>query len=547
MSEGREPGTTGQATAGQTTAGPVAQKSMTSKIGNVAAASAAALIFGELVTFAQTIALARMLTPTEVGLFVSGTVLATFLGNFVEGGLRSGLIHRDSDLPRASETVFWVTAIAGLGMSLLTLATSPVVAWAFDNREAGLIAAATSGVLFLYSFTNVPEALLQREFSVLRRLVVGPTVAVTYAAVAVSLAAAGWGVWAMVAGFYASYVAWVISLWCITDWRPGRVRPSVKLWRELAHYGMPLVLGMIGARIHSMIESVVVGRGLSQTDLGYYRYGQRVSMIPVSAIIEVGAVALFPAFSRIAGDAERLRPAFLRALKWAMLGAAAMSALMVALGEPAVVVLFGDKWRDAGVVVIAMAGLGVGKAIISVSEEAIKGAGRTQRLNWYTAVEVAVGIGLLLALIGPLGLVGVGLSVSITALVVAVTCLYLAKPIVGFGWGAVVGSVLPQIVCAAGAGAVCAALEHLLLHSDARPAVLGVVLLALDALVFAVMYLALLWLFVRDDARAIVHLMRIGVTKVLGRGGRESKAETAEGVRIGPNPADTESEHAGTV
>ena len=62
----------------------------------MAAASAAALVLGELITLVQTVALARLLTPAQVGLFVAGGVLTTFVGNFVEGGLRSGLVHRDA-------------------------------------------------------------------------------------------------------------------------------------------------------------------------------------------------------------------------------------------------------------------------------------------------------------------------------------------------------------------------------------------------------------------------------------------------------------------
>lgn len=482
-------------------------RSMSSVVGNVAAASAAALVFGEIVTLAQTIALARLLTPTEVGLFISGTVVAAFLGNFVEGGLRSGLIHRDNELEDAAETVFWVTAIAGLGMSLLTLAASPLIGWAFHSSEVALIAAATSGVLFLYSFTNVPEALLQREFSVKRRLIVGPTVAVVYAVVAVGTAAAGWGVWAMVAGFYASYVAWVATLWVITDWRPRRGRASVRLWRELARYGMPLVLGMIGARVQSVVESVVVGRGLSQADLGNFRYGQRVSMMPQRAIIEVGAIALFPAFSRLKSDPERLKPAFLRALQWAMLGAAALSGMMIAFGEPAVVVVFGEQWRDAGVVVVAMAGLGVGKAMISVSEEAIKGTGRTQVLNWYTAVEVTLGIGLLLVLIGPFGLWGAALSASVTAIVVGMTCVFLARPMVGFAWREVIAATVPSLLCATVATVAAWTLEHVVLHSDSRGVIGGVVFLAFGGVFFVTVYAAALLVAMPTQMRAVFRLI----------------------------------------
>lgn len=65
-------------------------RSLMSSIGRVAGASTVALLFCELVSLAQTVALARLLTPAEIGIFVAGTVLTTFFGTFVEGGLRSG-------------------------------------------------------------------------------------------------------------------------------------------------------------------------------------------------------------------------------------------------------------------------------------------------------------------------------------------------------------------------------------------------------------------------------------------------------------------------
>src|SRR5664279_602658 len=140
-------------------------RSLRRNIGYVAAASAVALVFGELVTLGQTVALARLLSPAEVGVFVAGTVLTSFLGNFVEGGLRSGLVHRNDKLPDAAETVFWVTIVSGLLMTIAALAAAPVIGLVFNNSEVGFVAAASAGVLLLYAFTNVPESMLQREFS----------------------------------------------------------------------------------------------------------------------------------------------------------------------------------------------------------------------------------------------------------------------------------------------------------------------------------------------------------------------------------------------
>ena len=151
----------------------------------------------------------------------------------------------------------------------------------------------------------------------------------------------------------------------ITSWRPGRGHASFAMWRELARFGFPLVLAITSWRVRIAIEALVVGRVLSTSALGFFRYGQRIARIPQMGIIEVGATTLFPAFSRIAGDRERFAAAYLRALHWSMVGAAAGTGLMIAAGEPAVVVLFGEQWRGAGVALVAMSGLSIGSAISS--------------------------------------------------------------------------------------------------------------------------------------------------------------------------------------
>lgn len=501
-------------------AGTVGGRSLRASIGRVAGASAVALLFCELVSLVQTVALARLLSPAEIGIFVAGTVLTTFLGTFVEGGLRSGLIQRDTDVADAAETVFRVTLAAGLLMSLGALAASPVIAMIFDSNTAGLIAAATSGVLLVYSISNVPEAMLQREFSVKRRLIVGPAVAVSYAAVAVTTAAIGWGVWSMVAGTYVSYLTLVVSVWAITSWRPGRGRASIALWRDLARYGTPLVLGMIGSRIQAATEAVVVGRGLSASDLGFFRYGQRIARIPMMAIIEIGSVALFPAFSRIAKDTDRLVSAYLRALQWATIGAAACSGLMIAAGPAAVVVVLGEQWRGAGPVVVALAGLSLGKAFICVSEEIIKGCGRTGLLNWYTLTEVGVGLILLLVLVSAYGLVGAALSVSVTAIIVGIVVLALAKKCIPVSVRQLVGAIVPPLPAAALATGALWLLEEHVMHSDARPILVAITYLLVDVVVFGACYLMLLGVFARAATAELIGVAGRFVTAVRTRRNR---------------------------
>ena len=402
--------------------------------------------------------------------------------------------------------MFWVTLGTGALMTLLALAAAPVIGHVFDSRTAGVVAAAMSGGVLLHSLTNVPEALLQREFSVRRRLIVGPAVAAAFAAVSVSAAALGLGVWSMVLGSYASSLVWVLTLWWICDWRPRRGRPSYRLWRELAGFGFPLVLGMSADRAQKAVQAVVTGSALGTRDLGLQRYGERMARIPVMGLVQVSSISLFPAFSRLARDRRRFQTSYLHALRLAVVGAAAVSAMVVAVGVPLVVLVLGEEWRGAGYALVAMAGLALGKSAMTVGEEAIKGAGRTRLLHRCTLTETTLSVVLLLVLIRPLGLVGVGLSISLTAMVLGVVVAALAGPVVGVSARQTLGATAPTIASALLGCAVVTPLEHLVLHSDQRGA-WGLGFILLDGVVFLLVYVAALRILAPASFRDLASLV----------------------------------------
>ncbi|MFC4947510.1 oligosaccharide flippase family protein [Pseudonocardia sp. GCM10023141] len=484
-----------------------AETTLTTRIKRVAMAGSVGQVLVQSTTLLQTVVLARLLTPAEVGVFVAGTVLTAFMANFAEGGMRAALVHRgDRDLDDAIATVFRGTLITGTALSLAALVAAPLVGVVFGSPTAAMIAAVCSGSLLLYALTNVPEALLQRQFSAARRLVVGPAITISFAASSVALAALGFGVWSLVVGTYVSHLVWVVTVWCLTDWRPGRGRASWQQWRTLAGFGMPLVIGFLGSRLQQMIEAVVVGRGLSTTALGFYRYGTRIARVPVDATVDIVASALFPAFSRVADDPDRLRNSYLQALCSVTVFAAAVSGLLFAVGESAVVVLLGEPWRGAGVAVVAMAGLGLGNAVTSVCEEAIKGSGRTRLINRLTLAEFGLGVGLLVLII-PFGLIGVGLAISLTALGAAAVGLSLVRSIVDVSLGEMSRAILPQILSAAVAMIVTWMIEDNL-RSDTYGMAAGIGLILVDVVAFGIVYLAILHVVAPSVTKGLWRLLR---------------------------------------
>ena len=457
-----------------------------------AAASGAALVVVQTISFLQVLVLARLLTPAEVGVFAAGTVLTLFLATFAEGALTQALMQRpEEDHADAADTVFRATLATGVLLALITLALSPVVAMVVGDPVAGQVAAVTSGALVLHAFTNVPDALMQRRFDFRRRLIIDPAVTLAFAVVAVPLAAAGFGVWSLVVATYVQMVVWVTASWCLGSWRPGRGSASVRMWRELARYGFPLLLGSAAERVREAAEVLLVGRYIDTAALGFYRYGKRLALLPGVAVIQVGAFVLFPAFARIAGDPPRLAAAFLRASRWIMVLAVPVSAVLVVLGEPLAVVLLGERWREAGVALTAMAGIGVGQALTAVAAEALKGVGRTERLNAMTAVGVVLGVGLVVAML-PLGLVGVGLAMSVTAIAIGFAGVWQVSRTLEVRAREVLGDVLRPLVAVVPGALLATALNAYVLHAEGLPPGLDALALLAAVVAFTVCYLVLL-------------------------------------------------------
>jgi O-antigen/teichoic acid export membrane protein len=480
-----------------------------------AAMSATVVVICQVVTVAQTLVLGRLLGPEEVGIFAAGTVAIGVL-LVAHSALAQALIQRARDVEDAANTVLVVSFATGLLLGIAVLVASPLIGDLFHSSRVGLIAAATSGLMFLHSCSSVPDALMQRAFQFKRRLVIAPAVSLAFAGVSIVFAIQGYGAWAMVIGTYASVVTGVVLTWWMAKWRPFQGRFSFRIWRQLAGFSLPLLLADIGERAREMFEQVLVGRGLGTADLGQYRYAYRIASMPSQAVIQVCGYVLFPAFSRISGDGARFRDAFVRALGWTWFASVPIGALLVVAGQPVVVLLLGEEWRPAGAATAAMAGIGLGTALTSVGWEAIKGAGCSSRLNWITVLALVTGVGLIVLLL-PFGLVGVGIAISVAYLVVGFVTVELARSVVDASFRDVVACLAPSTLSALPAFAVVFPLESYYVRSDQYILPLGLAWVVAECVLFTLVYLGVLRLVSPTRYRSVRDVAERAVSRLRGQ------------------------------
>jgi PST family polysaccharide transporter len=261
------------------------------------------------------------------------------------------------------------------------------------------------------------------------------------------------------------------------------------MWRELARFARHVVASEGIRQAGSIVTTAVIGRALGTAPLGQFRYGWRIATTG-SGVVGVGSYVLYPVFSRIADQPPRFRHAFERSVRVSALALFPITFLFLALGQPLVVLLFGQVWSEAGWVLVALAGLPAAAALGSVSSEALKAAGRPDILPFSHLLGAALPVLLIVPLLR-FGAVGVGLAFSIGIGITAVYILLRAASVVTLPARIALRQLMVPIVAGGLAAVLVFALDQLALDAGGRPTLVGFALLALETLLGAVVYVGL--------------------------------------------------------
>lgn len=476
----------------------------------------AGYIFAQVITLGFYVALARLASPQDFGDLAAGTLLVNVGLLFSESGMLAALIHRKDRVDEAASTVAVATLISGVGLTLLALATAPLIALLFDNHKAGEVAAASCGLLLLRSLRVVPDALLQRRFSFLRRIVIEPAGVVVFGIGAVIACANGLGVWGLLIGYYASGIVDVFLGWALVGWRPRLRAASIAMWRELIGYGRHIVASTALQTVEQQTPVVLLGRFVGTGALGQFRYAARMESTAGSIVVQAASYVLFPALSRITSDRGRFRDACLRSVRSMSTIGFPLGLLLVPLGVPAAVIAFGAVWKDAGYAAMALSVMMAGGTLISFASETLKADGRPDILARIRVVNLIATLIFMGALL-PFHLVGVCAGLSIGTLLGAVYAMVKVSERLEIGALRLTREILPSAAAAIFMVAVLTPLQFLLIDASSHGTALGLVLLTAEAVLGIALYLAALRVLAPDGFRELISLAR----RMLRRGGAE--------------------------
>jgi PST family polysaccharide transporter len=150
--------------------------------------------------------------------------------------------------------------------------------------------------------------------------------------------------WAIVIGHVTGVLTSLILTYVISPYRPKIIFSHFK---ELFSFSVWLALCSFVVNINSRIEQLILGYLVGSSTLGLYSMADSLSGMPVREGTAPLTGTLFPAFSRMASDHERLERAFLRAHSAVASAAMPLGVGFALVADPVTRLFLGQKWQAA--------------------------------------------------------------------------------------------------------------------------------------------------------------------------------------------------------
>lgn len=296
--------------------------------------------------FASMVVLARLLLPEHFGVIAMVTAITTIAERIKDLGLSVATVQRDRITHEQVSNLFWLNVAIGAILMLVVAALGPALA-AFYNEPRLLPIALAIATSFLWSGLVVQhQALLRRQMRFGTLAIIQIAASVVSLAVAVGMALADFGYWALVAREVLRNLLLALGTWIAMPWLPSRPSRGTGV-RSMVMFGGDVTAFNLIWFFSTSIDQILVGRLFGAVSLGLYRQGVNLVLTPIGQLsYPVNSVAE-ATLSRLQHHPEEYRRYYSRIVMAMSSVTMPLAVFLAVFAEEIILVALGVKWQAA--------------------------------------------------------------------------------------------------------------------------------------------------------------------------------------------------------
>ena len=365
------------------------------------------------IQLSSVVILARLLSPSDFGLFAMVMSIAGIAEVFRDFGLSQAAVQAPVLTREQRDNLFWINTAIGAALAVAVFLSSWGIAALYGQEELAPLAQLASITFLLNGLATQFRASLNRmlRFAALAKTDV--IAAVAGLGIGIGVALTGVGPWALVAQFLGTALVTLVLVAAFAGWRPGLPHKGTPIG-GFVRFGWNMVATQMVTYVGNNVDTLVIGVRFGASQLGVYnRAFQLVTRTANQLRAPITTVAV-PVLSRLQGEGARY---------WDFvcvgqigLGYTIVVVLSFIIGGavPVTALLLGPQWGEAAPVLSLLAVAAVFNTLNYGSYWVYISRGITGPLFRFNLVSVAIKVaGILIG--SQWGILGVAVGYAIAA------------------------------------------------------------------------------------------------------------------------------------
>ncbi len=379
-------------------------------------------IFDNVLGVIRLIVLARLLNPQDFGLIGIATLVIQIITTFTQTGVQAVLVHK-KDPEQYMDTAWTYLMLRGLLLYGLLFISAPIIGSFFNSTIAPGIIQWMGLALVLEGFINIGIIFFQKNLTFGKQFIYQMSGNLTDFIVAITVGFIYNNYWSVVAGYLANAAIRMVLSYFLSDYRPS-IKMDFKQIKEMNTYGKWIFGSSILTFLYSQGDDIIVGRFMGTIALGYYQLAYRISNIPATQISYIISTVMFPAYSVIQGNKEKISAAYKSTLQVTAYLSFFVGSLIIALSHDFITLFLGRKWLPIEVALQVLTIWGLMRSIGATAGALWQALGTPEKTTKIQLLQTIIMFVLIVPLTVKLGFVGTALSVVIAAFVANCIALY---------------------------------------------------------------------------------------------------------------------------
>ena len=398
----------------------------------------------QIVSFIVSVVLARLLAPEYYGTVALVTLITAILQVFVDGGMANALIQKKDTDELDYSSVFYFNVCFCLVLYTALFFAAPLIAQLYRVPELTPMVRVLGLSLIFSGFRNVQQAYVSKTMQFKRFFfsTLGSTIA--SAIVGISLAYAGYGVWALVAQQLVNAAVSTAILWLTVKWHPRKIF-SLQRLKGLLSYGWKLLVSELLDTGYNKLREFIVGFKYGTVDLALYNKANTFPTLLVDNINTSVMNVMLPVLSSTQDDSSKVYELSRRTLTLSCYIIMPLMAGLAAVAEPMIIFLLTDKWIGCvpyiRIFCLAYAFFPVHTANLN----ALKAMGRSDLFLLLEIIKKSIAL-TLIVLVLPYGPFALALSFAASSLMEHFINSQAVKKVIGYSYLRQLRDILPTLL-----------------------------------------------------------------------------------------------------